>query len=227
MVITMPTCEKKHRPKITELPQLFKQFGGNLTALGASILYTPKQIRRWMKEAGPAKEAELEAELKKAREEADKADLEAEIRNSKAKQVQSALSCNLPLSEVKHLFHTFYHTPWPVLDALDKSDFDGMGYEKSTSVRTKPNPNTNETLHQQLSWQDVKDIASAMNEAEEHILMCWVGVGSRSTLSLRLKALEPPEYPGLVTVDQKEAVLSRVYDLIAPKLIKRPEKLKR
>lgn len=218
MVITMPTCEKKRRPKINELPGLFKQFGGNLTALGASILYTPKQIRRWMKEAGPAKEAELEAELKKARDEAIKAEL-----------FQSALSCNIPLSEIKHLVHTFYHTPWPVLEGLDKSDFDGMGYEKSTSVRTKPNPNTHETLHQQLSWQDVKDIASAMNEAEEHVLMCWVGVGSRSNLSLRLnlKKLEPPEYPGLVTVDQKEQVLSRVYELIAPKLVKRPDKLRR
>lgn len=215
MVITMPTCEKKRRPKITELPELFYQFKGNLSALGASILYTPKQIRRWMKEAGPAKEAELEAELQKARDEAVKAEL-----------FQSSLSCNIPLSEIKHLIHTFYHTPWPVLEGLDKSDFDGMGYEKSTSVRTKPNPNTHETLHQQLSWQDVKDIASAMNEAEEHVLMCWVGVGSRSTLSLRLKKLEPPEYPGLVTVDQKEQVLSRVYDLIAPKLVKRPERLR-
>lgn len=216
MVITMPTCEKKHRPKITELPALFKAFGGNLTALGASIRYTPKQIRRWMKESGPTKEAELEAELQKARDEAVKAEL-----------FQSGLSCNIPLSEIKHILHTFYHTPWAELNVLDKSDFDGMGYEKSTSIRTRPNPNTHETLHQQLSWQDIKEIASALNEAEEHIIMCWVGVGSRSTLSLRLKALEPPEYPGRVTVEHKEAVLSRVYDLIAPKLIKRPEKLKR
>lgn len=210
----MPTCEKKHRPKYDELPALFEQFGGNLTALAASIHYKPKQIRRWINEAGDERKAELEEALQKARENAAKAEL-----------FQAKIVCNIPLSEVKHLFHTFYHTPWAELNVLDKSDFDGMGYEKSTSIRTRPNPNTHETLHQQLSWQDIKEIASALNEAEEHIIMCWVGVGSRSTLSLRLKALEPPEYPGRVTVEHKEAVLSRVYDLIAPKLIKRPERL--
>jgi len=220
MGLKMPTCAEtpivKHRPKLRELPEWFRKAGGNLQILGKLLGgYSAKQIRRWINEAHPTVKAELEAELEIARAE-----------HKRGKKVRAELDVSLPLSEVRHLFSTYYREPWHNLEVLDRSDFDGMGYEKSVSIRTKPNPSTNETLIQWLSWADVREIAQGLNEADEHVMMDWVGLGSKSPLALRITSMPIPVPPPKTTARQKEDVLRQVYKALAPKLIRRPERLK-
>lgn len=221
----------KYRPPYSDLPKWFRKAKGDLTKLAPMLGYSAKQIRRWINDAHPDIKAGLETELEAARQEA-----------KRGSEFRSDLPISLPLSEVKHLLRTYYSTPWPELESMDKFDFEAMNLradrapdetgedtvwvwrnEKSTSIRTKPNPSTGETLHQLLSWADVKSVASTLNEADTHVIMDMLGFGGLSALAIRMRADDLP-YP-VVTKRQKEEVLKRIYQRLAPLMIKRPYRL--
>jgi hypothetical protein len=230
MGLKMPTCAEtptvKHRPKLRELPEWFRKAGGNLQILGKLLGgYSAKQIRRWINEAHPAVKAELESELDVARADA-----------KRGKKVRDDLPAALPLSEVRHLFSAYYRTPWDELIAVEQTGlnlstpeavqgFALTGGSKSKSLIGRPNPSTGQTLAEQLSWADNREIAQGLNEADEHVMMDWVGLGSTSPLALRIKAMPIPVPPPKATARQKEDVLRQVYKDLAPKLIRQPEKL--
>lgn len=78
-------------------------------------------------------------------------------------------------AELKYLLTVFFHTDPKLLTQLDKSDFDGMGYEKSTSIRSRPNPTTGKTLSNLLGWSDLEQIIGTMPKEDIWALSCWVG----------------------------------------------------
>lgn len=90
----------------------------------------------------------------------------------------SRIRANTPppigLRELKALIAQLFHSDPRVLAQLDKIDLTGMGYEKSTSVRTKPNPTTGQNLSECLGWSDLEQIVGSLEKAQIYCLGCWV-----------------------------------------------------
>ena len=80
----------------------------------------------------------------------------------------------IDLRELKSLIAQLYHSDPRVLAQLDRIDLTGMGYEKSTSVRTKPNPTTGQNLSECLGWSDLEQIVGTLEPAQIWVLGCWV-----------------------------------------------------
>jgi hypothetical protein len=97
----------------------------------------------------------------------------------------------IDLRELKALIAQLFHSDPRVLAQLDRIDLTGMGYEKSTSVRTKPNPTTGQNLSECLGWSDLVQIVSSLEKAEIYCLGCWVKqpIWDIKDLGLDLKAL--------------------------------------
>jgi len=81
----------------------------------------------------------------------------------------------IDLRELKALIAQLFHSDPRVLAQLDKIDLTGMGYEKSTSVRAKPNPTTGQNLSECLGWSDLEQIVGALEPAQIWVLGHWVG----------------------------------------------------
>lgn len=196
----MQKCKEKHRPRISELPDLFDRFGGNLTKLADHIGYKPRQVQRWIAEAKPVDRELLQEALEKAR-----------AREARAKALRPTVPAFILPAEVKHILHEYYHTPWKALAGLDKIDLDGMGYEKSVSIRKRPNPTTGQTLHEKLGWADVRELVESLSEWDDHVLRCWVGLGDSTPLKLRLEQEEAPP-PPKITLDHQDTTLREVFN---------------
>lgn len=219
MVITVRKCEKTYdRPKVSELPDLFVLYGGDLKKLAAAYGHKKKQAEAWILQTDAPTQLLLRAALATAK-------AEAKQFESRARALQDELKVTIPLAEIKHLFTTFFTTPWAELAEADTLDLEATGYEKSTSVRTRPNPTTAETLHQLMSWADIRDIAESFGERDTHVLMAWVGQGGKSPLAQQLKAEDPPQYPVKVTLSEKESVLKAIYLRLDALLVRRPSRL--
>lgn len=231
----MPTCEKpapRHRPRLSELPSLFQRHGGNLQALGRELGYSAKQIGRWIKDAGDQREL-LEWHLNWSRQESER-----------TKGLRPSVPAVILPGELKQLVRTYYTTPWAELLKLEKDDLESQSLraemapndegndvlwtwinQRSTSVRTKPNPTTGETLHHQLSWADVRDLLDGLDERADHVARAWSGCPQESPLRLRLLAEDPPQAPSRVRDDEREALVRGLISAVAQKLIKRAERL--
>lgn len=81
----------------------------------------------------------------------------------------------IDLCELKALIAQLFHSDPRLLAQLDKIDLTGMGYEKSTSIRTKPNPTTGQNLSECLGWSDLDQIVSSLEPAQIWVLGDWVG----------------------------------------------------
>jgi len=172
---------KQHRPSLTELPDLFDRFGGNIVRLAAFLEYKPRQVNRWIAEAAEPIRIGLLERLAQAR-----------ATEARAKLLRPEIQVFIIPSEIKTLVSLYYRCSWDELQALDVTDILNLmdcDPEKPPSLRYK------------LSWPDLKEVVVSLDAQptvisgvtyewwHQHVMLCWVGLGDESPALSQYDAL--------------------------------------
>lgn len=159
MSSNMVTCIQerplKRRPKLTELPDLFNHFGGNIQALAKATGYSRDQVYVWINEAAPPiKEALLE-KLEQSRVKYAQDKLIADVNKELRKEIPAFV---IP-SEIKQLVSLYYRLSEIELSYIDITDM----LKDMDADPEKPS-----TLRYKMDWADLKSAVLDLDNGFEY-----------------------------------------------------------
>lgn len=183
----------RHRPTLKSLPDLFDQFGGDVSKVAKFTGYSRDQVYTWINEAPDEIREWLLQRLAKAR-----------AARDRAKLLRPELPAFIIPVEIRPLIRLYYRTPWPELQLLEVSE---------VLAHMDEDPDAPKALRRKLTWQDLRDILagkpadldadlnpipgtakSGISELtvqaegmhltgwHEHVLLSWIGLGDESPL---------------------------------------------
>lgn len=146
---------RKPRPSFVQLPELFDQFGGNISAVAQFLGYSRDQVYTWINEAHPDIKIGLNERLAKARYNAE----QAAVIDGRAKNRRNELPAFILPHEVKTLVGLYYRLTW---DQLQQADI------KEILHRIDEDPDAPRALRHKLSWEQVRQALGDINAGFTH-----------------------------------------------------------